>query len=78
VSPYLGDLVTWLVYAHATNLDSRSYFKLSPHTPKQLVLSNKSYVGSSTATDRGSHAGQVKGDDTLVLQVGGWADNPTL
>jgi hypothetical protein len=43
----------------------------------------ESYDGGSIATGRGSHARQVKGDDpdkrdTLVLLVGGWADNPTL
>ena len=38
----------------------------------------ESNAGGSVATGRGSHAGQVKGDDpdkkdTLVLQAGGWA-----
>jgi hypothetical protein len=32
----------------------------------------ESYARGSVATGRGSHAGQVKGDDP-VLQVGGWA-----
>jgi hypothetical protein len=45
----------------------------------------ESYAGGSTATGRGSHAGQVKGDDpekripwSSRLGVGRGADNPTL
>jgi hypothetical protein len=38
----------------------------------------KAIPAVALATDKATLAGQVEGDgDTLVLQIGGWANNPT-